>query len=313
MDELIGEFLSYLKYERYRSQYTVENYGADITAFKEYAEIHCGNKSWETVDSDMIRAWMESMMDGGNKATSVNRRLSSLKSFFRFALARKLLDRDPAYRVKGPKREKVLPQYLREEEMDRLLDGECWDGSFADLRDRTIILMFYSTGMRLSELAGLDDNAVDMIQNQVKVHGKRNKDRLIPFGPELRETLVEYMRQRDAIYESADGALFVNSKGKRMQASGIRRQVIHHLSKVSTMKKKSPHVLRHTFATAMLNNDSGIESVQKLLGHERVTTTEIYTHTTFEQIRKVYAKTHPRGTDKECQSEGNENGPKGKQ
>lgn len=302
MDKLIKEFLDYLKYERNRSNYTVENYGADLEAFRIYVENLDAELSWDSIDADIIRSWMEAMMDKGNKPTSINRRLSSLRTFYRFAVAGGKLKHDPSYRIKGPKKEKVLPQYLREEEMNRLLSKEYWDDSFKDLRSRTIILTFYSTGIRLSELAGLNDSSIDFRQNELKVLGKRNKERIIPFGDELREELENYRSKKNGLLGAGNGALFVDDKGNRMTSQQIRKDVIRNISKVSTMKKRSPHVLRHTFATAMLNNDSGIESVKKLLGHESVAATEIYTHTTFEQLRKVYAKSHPRGAKTEGQS-----------
>lgn len=302
MDNLIKEFLDYLKYERNRSGYTVENYGADLMAFHCYLEESYESLSWQDIDSDIIRSWMEFMMDAGNKATTINRRLSSLRTFYRFAVSREKLQRDPAYQVKGPKKGKPLPQYLREDEMDRLLSGEYWNESFRDLRSRTIILTFYSTGVRLAELVGLDDASIDFHQNQLKVLGKRNKERIIPFGQELKSALSDYINARKGVFGTTGSALFVTDKGIRMSPYQVRTDVIRNLSKVSTMKKRSPHVLRHTFATAMLNNDSGIESVKKLLGHESVTTTEIYTHTTFEQLRKVYGKAHPRGENDEILS-----------
>ena len=297
MDKFIDEFLDYLRFERYRSACTVDGYGNDLKAFKEYVEALDAGLSWETIDSDIIRGWMESMMDKGNTATSINRRLSSLRTFYRFALSTKRVTRDPAYQVKGPKKAKPLPQYLREEEMDRLLEADFWSDIYKDVRARTIILTFYSTGMRLSELIGLNDSSVDFASNQLKVLGKRNKERIIPFGPELKDALDAYRKRRDEEVGFTPEALFVTDKGARMTPKQVRNIVRENLAKVSTLKKKSPHVLRHTFATAMLNNDSGLESIQKLLGHESIATTEIYTHTTFEQLRQAYAKAHPRGEE----------------
>ena len=297
MDKFIDEFLDYLRFERYRSACTVEGYGNDLKAFKEYVEALDAGLSWETIDSDIIRGWMESMMDKGNTATSINRRLSSLRTFYRFALSTKRVTRDPAYQVKGPKKAKPLPQYLREEEMDRLLEADFWSNIYKDVRARTIILTFYSTGMRLSELVGLNDSSIDFTSNQLKVLGKRNKERIIPFGPELKDALDAYRKRRDEEVGFTPEALFVTDKGARMTPKQVRNIVRENLAKVSTLKKKSPHVLRHTFATAMLNNDSGLESIQKLLGHESIVTTEIYTHTIFEQLRQAYAKAHPRGEE----------------
>ena len=291
---MINEFLNYLKYERNRSDLTIKNYGEDLRAFKEFYGNLEGCHSWKSVDSDIIRDWMESMMDKGNNATSINRRLSALRSFYHFALARKLVDKDPVYGVTGPKKGRPLPQFLKENEMDRLLDAGSWTEGFEDVRDRTIIMTFYETGIRLSELIGLDDCMVDFSNRQLKVTGKRNKQRVIPFGEELLATLCDYMKCRDKEVNLQSDALFVTAKGQRMTTSQVREAVKKNLSKVCTLKKRTPHVLRHTFATAMLNNKAGIESVKKLLGHESLSTTEIYTHTTFEQLKREYYSAHPR-------------------
>ena len=291
---MINEFLNYLKFERNRSDLTIKNYGEDLRAFKEFYGNLEGCHSWKSVDSDIIRDWMESMMDKGNNATSINRRLSALRSFYRFALTRKLVDKDPVHGVTGPKKGRSLPQFLKENEMDRLLDAESWTESFEDVRDRTVIMTFYETGIRLSELIGLDDSMVDFSNRQLKVTGKRNKQRVIPFGEELLATLRDYMKCRDKEVNRQSEALFVSAKGQRMTSSQVREAVRKNLSKVCTLKKRTPHVLRHTFATAMLNNKAGIESVKKLLGHESLSTTEIYTHTTFEQLKREYYSAHPR-------------------
>ena len=291
---MINEFLNYLKFERNRSDLTIKNYGEDLRAFKEFYGNLEGCHSWKSVDSDVIRDWMESMMDKGNNATSINRRLSALRSFYRFALTRKLVDKDPVHGVTGPKKGRPLPQFLKENEMDRLLDAESWTESFEDVRNRMVIMTFYETGIRLSELIGLDDCMVDFSNRQLKVTGKRNKQRVIPFGEELLVTLRNYMKRRDKEVNRQSEALFVSAKGQRMTSSQVREAVRKNLSKVCTLKKRTPHVLRHTFATAMLNNKAGIESVKKLLGHESLSTTEIYTHTTFEQLKREYYSAHPR-------------------
>ena len=291
---MINEFLNYLKFERNCSDLTIKNYGEDLRAFKEFYGNLEGCHSWKSVDSDIIRDWMESMMDKGNNATSINRRLSALRSFYRFALARKLVDKDPVHGVTGPKKGRPLPQFLKENEMDRLLDADSWTESFEDVRDRMVIMTFYETGIRLSELIGLDDSMVDFSNRQLKVTGKRNKQRVIPFGEELLAMLRDYMKCRDREVNLQSEALFVTAKGQRMTTNQVREAVKRNLSKVCTLKKRTPHVLRHTFATAMLNNKAGIESVKKLLGHESLSTTEIYTHTTFEQLKREYYSAHPR-------------------
>lgn len=291
---MIGEFLDYLRFEKNRSELTVSSYAEDLKAFEAYFKNLDMLLSWETVDADVIRGWMESMMDKGNRGTSVNRRLSALRSFYRYALAHQKVARDPSRMVKGPKKAKPLPQFLKEEEMNRLLDVVEWGDDFESVRARTMLMTFYETGIRLSELTGLDDTAIDWANHAVKVLGKRNKQRIIPLGEELEHTLLIYIRVRDEQVKAGNGALFVTRKGERMSGDQVRNEVKRCLSLVSTLSKRSPHVLRHTFATAMLNHEAGLESVKKLLGHESLSTTEIYTHTTFEQLKRVYQEAHPR-------------------
>ena len=272
---MVNEFLNYLRYERNRSELTVRTYGRSLEDFEAYFKNRDSQLSWESVDSDLIRDWMESMMDKGDMASTVNNCLSAVRSFFRFALSRHLVDHDPAYAVKGPKKQKPLPQFVREEEMDRLIDlPEMWGSDVKALRARTIIILFYETGIRLAELIGLDDKDVDFAARQLKVTGKRNKQRIVPFGGELERALRDYMSQRDEALRQ-DTALFLSDKGQRMTRSQVESIVKKYLSMVTTLKKRSPHVLRHSFATAMLNNGAGLESVRKLLGHESVATTEI--------------------------------------
>ena len=295
---MIEEFLNYMRYELNRSAQTIKSYGGDLRAFEAYFKnLDDHDVSWASVDADIIRDWMESMMDKGNTATSINRRLSALRSLYRFALSRHLVERDPAHGITGPKKQKPLPQYVREAEMDKLLDSTAWGEEYNNVRMRTIILMFYQTGVRVSELIGLDDDDLDFDSHQLKVTGKRDKQRIIPFGDELEEALKGYMRLRDEQTERRSGALFVDQKGERLKYAQVRREVRQSLSQVSSLKKRSPHVLRHTFATAMLNNEAGLESVKKLLGHESLSTTEIYTHTTFEQLKRAYENAHPRKTN----------------
>ena len=291
---MIEAFLDYMRHELNRSEQTVNSYAHDLKEFDEYLDSLPEPISWESVDTDIIRNWVEYMMDKGNRATSVNRRLSALRSLYRFALARHLVEKDPAYRVTGPKNDKPLPQFLKEKEMDELLDRQQWGDDYKDVRTRTIIMAFYETGMRLSELIGLDDGVINFVSRELKVLGKGNKERIIPFGNELDAALREYIKVRNLHVERKSSALFLSDKGSRMKPQAVRTIVQKALSGVSALKKKSPHVLRHTFATAMLNHHAGIESLKRLLGHASVSTTEIYTHTTFEQLKRVYNEAHPR-------------------
>ena len=291
---MINQFLDYLRYERNASPQTVQTYEESLRAFESYLTFRDNGLSLDSVDTDLIRDWMESLMDKGNSASTINKNLSALRSFYRFALKRGLVKKDPAHAVTGPKKSKPLPQFLREGEMDRLLDEFEWDSSFNNVRARTILLLFYEAGLRRSELIGLDDKDIDFEAAQLKVTGKRNKQRIVPFGAELGETLKDYKAKRQEEFGETSGALFLSDKGERISGAQVYQIVRKYLSMVTSLKKRSPHVLRHTFATAMLNNGAGLETIKSLLGHESVSTTEIYTHTTFEQLKRIYKEAHPR-------------------
>ena len=291
---MIDQFLNYLRFERNSSPQTVLTYEESLREFESYLAFKDNRLSLRDADADLIREWMESLMDRGNNASTINKKLSALRSFFRFALKRKIVDRDPAHCITGPKKMKPLPQFLREGEMDRLLDNEEWGDDFKDSRARTLILLLYETGIRRAEVVGLNDADVDLEVCQLKVTGKRNKQRIVPFGEELAEEIKRYMAVRDSQVTSDCGAFFLNDKGGRISGDMVSKIVRDNLSKVTSLKKRSPHVLRHTFATAMLNNGAGLESIKNLLGHESVSTTEIYAHTTFEQLKRVYKEAHPR-------------------
>ena len=291
---MVDQFLNYLRYERNRSPRTVQLYEENLRDFETYVQGLDDCLSLETVDTDVVRSWVEHLMDQGKKATTVNLGLSAVRTFYRYALSRHIVAKDPAHAVTGPKKAKPLPQFVRESEMDELLDEQHWTDTYNNVRARTIILMFYETGIRLAELVGLDDADVDMTTMQLKVTGKRNKQRIVPFGEELAAALRDYVARRDQELVRQSRALFLDRKGERIGRSVVQHIVKTHLTGFTTLKKRSPHVLRHSFATAMLNNGAGLESVKKLLGHESLETTEIYTHTTLEQLKRVYNEAHPR-------------------
>ena len=291
---MIDQFLNYLRYERNRSELTVKRYEDSLRDFQEYLERQEEGISWTAVDADIVRNWMESLMERGDSASTVNTDLSALRTFFRYALARGMVNKDPVHLIKGPKKKKPLPQFVKESEINELLDQTEWSDEYKDVRARTIIIILYEAGLRRSELIGLDDKDVDFDAMQLKVTGKRNKQRIIPFGKEMAEQLKQYINCRDEQIKRHSEALFVGTRGGRITESEVYNTVKENLSKVTTLKKRSPHVLRHSFATAMLNHEAGLESVKKLLGHESLETTQIYTHTTFEQLKRVYKEAHPR-------------------
>lgn len=296
----VGErFLQHLSVERRLSSGTVEAYGVSLRLFRDFLSALPDPRSLETADSDNIRDWMERLMENGKSAAYVNRSLAALRTFYRFCLAGGILRVDPAHSVSGPKKPKRLPRFVKDSEMDALADM-MWKGRddpeepFDDVRARTIIYTFYLTGLRAAELISLDDSMVDFVSRELKVTGKRDKQRVVPFGEELEKMLREYIGRRDAAVSREDDALFVSGKGRRVTYAQVRKLVKENLQAVSSLDKCSPHVLRHTFATAMLNHDANLESVKKLLGHQSLNTTEIYTHTTFELLKKTYGNAHPR-------------------
>ena len=291
---LIETFLDYLRLERNYSERTIVSYGMDLREFGDYLKKVDAGLDFTVAHSDNVRNWVVSLMDDGRTAASVNRKLSSLRSFYRFLLKKGTVVVNPMLKIVGPKKKKPLPSFLREKDMDRLLDDISFGEGFEGYRDRVILEMFYAAGIRLSELIGLNDADVDFSARLIKVTGKRNKQRLIPFGNELAEDLLMYIKVRDEAVPRGADAFFVLNNGRRMYPMAVYRIVKRNLSKVVALKKRSPHVLRHTFATAMLNNHAELRAVKELLGHESLVTTEVYTHTTFEELKKVYEQAHPR-------------------
>ena len=290
----IGSFIGYLRTERHYSNHTLRAYESDLLAFKEYvATIDESISFWES-DADVARRWVSSMMDGGASPSSVCRRLSSLRTFFDFLHTEGILSHNPISGLRGPKCRKSLPVFVRESDMDRLLDDMSGSGGYAASRDRMILQLFYETGMRLSELVALDVSSVDMDAKVVKVLGKRNRERLIPFADGLWRSMEAYLELRAQSVQAHSPALFLSDKGVRINRTYIYRMVNARLGDVAQLRKRSPHVLRHTFATAMLNNNAELGAVKELLGHRQLATTEVYTHLTFEELKCFYDKAHPR-------------------
>lgn len=293
-DLLIETFLNYLKLELLRSECTVKGYRADLLEFNAFLSAEDETVEWEDVDVDLVRRWIEWLMDKGYSPASVNRKLSSLRTFYKLLMREKVVRVSPLAGLRGPKRKRPLPYFVKEGDMNSLLDETDFGEGFEACRDKVVILMFYTTGIRLSELVGLDDTDVDFVSMQLKVLGKGNKQRVIPFGAELRDALLDYISSRDENCECADEAFIVNKKGHRICRSKVQALVRKHLSKVVRMKKRSPHVLRHSFATSLLNNQAELGVVKELLGHESLAATEVYTHMTFEELKQVYKHAHPR-------------------
>ena len=296
MELWTDSFLKYLAAERNYSSATIESYAKDLSMFQEFLEEQNPNASWTAVEAEDVREWVIYLMDEQKMAaSSVNRRLSAMRSFYKYLRRVGRVSINPMEKVVAPKKKRPLPYYVRESEMDRLLELTAEDRSFKGIRDRLVLMMFYETGIRRAELLGMTDASVDLVTKQIKVTGKRNKQRIIPFGEELESEIKAYQIAREeTLGQRTFPALFVTEKGTAMNEKQVSKIVKENLSKVTTIKKRSPHVLRHSFATAMLNNKADLTSIQKLLGHESVSTTEIYTHVSFEELKSEYKNAHPR-------------------
>ncbi len=291
----IDEFIQYIRYEKNYSTHTVLAYKHDLESFFQFAGEDHDISSPDDVDSDIVRSWMVFLLENNVSTRTVNRKLSCLKSYWHFLIKRGHATKNPLTRVVSPKTKKPLPVFLREDEMYELLEVKTEvENRFEEIRDRLIIDFFYQTGIRLSELIGLTDGAVDLNLKAIKVNGKRNKQRLIPFGDNLKSNIINYLELRAKNIVSESDAFFLRENGKPLYPQMVYRMVHNKMSGVATLTKNSPHVLRHTFATTMLNNGAELNAVKELLGHSSLAATEVYTHTTFEELKKVYKQAHPR-------------------
>ena len=295
----INLFLDYLNFERNYSTHTLEAYRKDLVQFKQYAEDELKMEfDPKVIDSDMVRSWVAYLMDAKMSSTTVNRKLSSLKSFFKFLVRQQVVLTSPIGLMRGPKNKKPLPYFVKEKDMAEVLDGDQFEQGFEGLRDRLILELLYDTGIRRSELIGIKDSDVDFGRSLLKVTGKRNKQRLIPFADELRDLLSSYIECRNNEVGSSSDYLFVRENGEPIYAGIVYSIVRKSLAIIPSLAKRSPHVLRHSFATSMLNNGAELNAVKELLGHSSLASTSIYTHTSFEELKKVY-HAHPRALKKE--------------
>lgn len=290
-------FLEYLRAERNRSEKTVESYRRSLEEFEVFFEGLNEGLTWATVDASVVREWMIKMLDEeGLKASSVSLKLSALRTFYHYLMLVGMVKQSPMTKVMNPKKAKVLPTFVREQEMEQLLDLMAEGEDFPEVRNRLIVLMLYMTGIRRAELLGLTDADILLDEHVLKVTGKRNKQRLIPFGEELTAEVRRYQALRNQTFEGRPrgNRFFLNDTGGNLSQSAVERIVNESLALVTSQQKRSPHVLRHSFATQMLNHGADLQSIQKLLGHESLETTQIYTHLSFEELKREYQGAHPR-------------------
>lgn len=290
----IDDFVSYLKYERNYSDHTIRSYRTDLEQLEDYLKSDRSDEILpEDIDADIVRNWIVHLMDQGISPVSVNRKLSSLKSFFKFLMKRGEISANPLRLVRGPKVGKPLPYFIKDNDLEALLDGDGFGEGFKGIRSRLVLEMLYDTGMRCSELVGIRDEDIDFDAMQIKVTGKRNKQRIIPFADGLKDLMLAYLESRKNEAGSTEGWFFVKEDGNHISDDIVYHIVKKQLSDIPMLAKRSPHVLRHSFATSMLNNGAELNAVKDLLGHSSLASTSVYTHTTFEELKKVY-HAHPR-------------------
>jgi integrase/recombinase XerC len=298
----LDDFLDYLLHEKRYSPHTCTAYNTDLIEFRDYLATQYQIDSLLDCNFQLVRSWLAALMDSGITPRSINRKISTLRAFYRFQMREGLLKVNPMLKIQGPKTKKRLPVFVDEASMEVLHGKGMIEETEEDLYTgnlvRLIIEIFYGTGMRLAELINLQIEDINLSSGSVKVLGKRNKERIIPITAELKTLISKYIRIREGIFNESPNEnarfLLLQENGKKLSRSFVYAKVKHYLSLVTTIDKKSPHVLRHTFATHMLNNGADLNAIKELLGHANLSATQVYTHNTVDKLKVIYHKAHPR-------------------
>ena len=290
---LIDQFIAYIQAEKRFSSLTVEAYRRDMNQFVDFMRNAFEMDDLTQVKTTMVKSYVVHLKDEGLVNRSINRKMSTLRTFYKYCLRENLMEKSPMTGIKALKLPKTLVKFVTETDINKVSFGD--EADFATVRDRLLFEMLYQTGMRQAELRGLTDGDVDKMDMQLKIHGKRNKDRLVPLSKEMIALIDQYQAMRDATFTNKAERLLLNDKGEEMTPSFVYNKVHHMLEGVTTLKQKSPHVLRHTFATHLLDEGASLVAIQKLLGHEDLATTQIYAHNTIEQLKKIHKQAHPKG------------------
>ena len=291
----IDSFIQYLRFEKRYSAHTVVSYQTDLKQFATYFEGRYPGKPVHEADHRFIRDWIIQLMEDKVSPRSVNRKITALSSFFKYLLRENIVSTNPVNRVQKPRLAKKLPRFVGEQQMNELLDETGFGDDYDGQRNRMLIELLYLTGMRLSELIGLTDQSLSLEQLTIRIVGKRNKERVIPIPKSFGQNIREYMQTRDTwIPDREDDSFLVTGKGKRLYPRLVYRVIHRYLDLVTTVERKSPHILRHTFATHLLNRGADLNAIKELLGHANLSATQVYTHNTFEKLKQVYKQAHPR-------------------
>jgi integrase/recombinase XerC len=291
---IIQSFLDYLKFEKRYSKHTVISYETDLVSFFDYFITQYGEMPLNQLSHIYIRSWLASLKDEGLAAKSINRKISSLKSFFKFQLKTGVIKQTPMAKIISPKNEKRLPNFVADKDMKTLFDHVEFPDSWQGKTERLLMLLFYNTGMRLSEVINLKDSQVNASNHTLKILGKGNKERIVPISPETLNEIKNYQAERNGLISDKKDLLLLTEKGKVLSPRSVYSSVKKYLSLVTTIEKRSPHVLRHTFATHLTNNGADLNAVKELLGHSSLAATQIYTHNTIEKLKNIYKKAHPK-------------------
>jgi integrase/recombinase XerC len=289
----INQFLDYLKFEKRYSRHTIISYQNDLEQFFQYLISQFEAPELAAISSSMVRSWLAELKEEEISSKSINRKISSLKSFYKYQLKTGALIKSPMGIIIAPKISKRLPQFVEQIDMDHLFQHMPFSDDWKGRTERLVILLFYSTGMRLSELIQLKESQLDASHKQIKVLGKGNKERIIPISQDLLEQLQKYISDKPINAKVSD-FLFVTELGKSLQSRSVYGFIKSKLSEVTTIKKKSPHILRHSFATHLMNNGADLNAVKELLGHSSLAATQVYTHNTIEKLKDVFKKAHPK-------------------
>jgi len=291
---ILQPFLEYIKFEKRFSRHTLISYETDLKAFWDFLIASYGPVELSQITHSIIRSWLADLKDQGMTAKTINRKISSLRSFFKYNMKTGMIRQTPMTKVVAPKSEKRLPQFVADKDIATLFDhvefGDDWQGK----TDRLVLLLFYNTGMRLSEMIQLKETSISFYTNTIKILGKGNKERVLPISAHLAETIQQYLQEKKLQHFPSHEEILVTEKGKALMPRKVYSTVKKYLSLVTTIEKRSPHILRHTFATHLMNNGADLNAVKEMLGHSSLAATQVYTHNSIEKLKNIYQKSHPK-------------------